>query len=446
MVTARLRAFVFFLVSYSIVGAVCGCAAGWGDAKVSVGGSARSLTVIQGQAATFAVTPVGTGPFTYQWFLNGQPISGATASSYAIASTTASENGDNFTVTVTNAGGTATAGPYTLTVLVPPAITQQPVNQTVTAGQQATFSVSIVSTATVPLKYQWAQNGAAITGATASTFITPATSVGSSGSTYAVTVSNAAGSARSSAATLTVNPIIPALTFSAIPAQTYGNAPFTVSSSSASSGAITYSVVSGPATITGDTVTITGAGSVALEASQVASGNYAAATATTNFTVAAEVPTLTFSAIPPEIYGNPPFNISASSASSGAITYSIVSGPATISGNTVTITGVGPVILEASQAAAGNYAAATATTSFTTATEVPTLTFAAIPPKTYGNPPFAVSASSASSGAITYSIVSGPQRSPATRSRSRALAQWFSKPAKPPLAITRLRRRPQTSP
>ena len=407
MVIARLRASLFLLTACSVVGFVSGCAAGWGDARPAFN-PAHSLTVIQGQAATFTVSGEGTGPFTYQWFLNGQPISGATSNSYTIASTTAGDNGDSFTVIVTNAAGTVTAGPYTLTVLIPPAITQQPVNQTVTAGQQATFSVSVVSAATTPLNYQWAQNGTAISGATTATFTTAATSIGDSGATYSVKVSNTAGSVTSSAATLTVNPIVPTLTFAAIPSEIYGNPPFTVSASSASSGAITYSVVSGPATISGNTLTITGVGSVVLQATQAAAGNYAAATATTNFTVGTEIPTLIFASIPAQTYGNPPFTVSASSASSGAVTYSVVSGAATISGNTVTITGVGDVVLQASQAASGDYASATATTNFTVAVEAPTLTFASIPPQTYGNPPFTVSASSASSGAITYSVVSGP--------------------------------------
>jgi hypothetical protein len=43
----------------------------------------------------------------------------------------------------------------------------------------------------------------------------------------------------------------------------------------------------------------------------------------------------------------------------------VVSGPATISGNTVTIAGVGSFALQASQAASGSYTTATATTSFT---------------------------------------------------------------------------------
>ncbi len=92
----------------------------------------------------------------------------------------------------------------------------------------------------------------------------------------------------SGTATLTVTGIAPTLSFAPIAAQTYGNPPFAVSATSASSGAVTYAVVSGPATIAGNIVTLTGAGTVVLSASQAASGNYAAATATTSFTVAAD--------------------------------------------------------------------------------------------------------------------------------------------------------------
>jgi hypothetical protein len=171
--------------------------------------------------------------------------------------------------------------------------------------------------------------------------------------------------AATASTSFTVSAAPPTLAFTAIAAQTYGVAPFTVSASSASSGAITYSVTSGPATISGSTVTITGVGTVVLGASQTAAGNYTAATASTSFTVSAAPPTLAFSAIAAQTYGVAPFTVSASSASSGAVTYSVTSGPATISGSTVTISGVGTVVLGASQAAAGNYTAATASTSFT---------------------------------------------------------------------------------
>ena len=206
-------------------------------------------------------------------------------------------------------------------------------------------------------------------------------------------------------AQLTVNPVAPAIAFS-VGNQTYGIAPFTVAATSNSAGAITYSVVSGPATIAGSTVTITGAGTVVLQASQAASGNYAAGTQNAPFTVAAEAPAIAFT-VPYQTYGVAPFTVSASSNSSGAFTYSVVSGPATISGSTVTVTGVGTVVLQALQAASGNYAAGTQDAPFTVAAATPTITFA-VSNQTYGASPFAVTATSNSAGAITYSVVSGP--------------------------------------
>jgi hypothetical protein len=76
------------------------------------------------------------------------------------------------------------------------------VSQTVTAGQTATFSVT--ATGTVPLSYQWQKNGAAISGATSSTYTTPSTSTTDNGAQFVVVVSNSVGSMTSSGATLTV--------------------------------------------------------------------------------------------------------------------------------------------------------------------------------------------------------------------------------------------------
>jgi hypothetical protein len=82
-----------------------------------------------------------------------------------------------------------------------------------------------------------------------------------------------------------VNAADPGLTFETFAAKKNGDAPFPIGAKSASHGTVTYSVVSGPATVSGSTVTLTGAGTVVLKASQVANGNYLAATATLAFTV-----------------------------------------------------------------------------------------------------------------------------------------------------------------
>ena len=149
-------------------------------------------------------------------------------------------------------------------------------------------------------------------------------------------------------------------------------------------------------------VTVNGVGTVVLTANQAASGNYGAAPqATTSFAVNPQTPTLAFAAIPNHNYGDPNFTVSATSASSGAVTYSVQSGPASIvSGNTVQINGTGNVTLLATQAASGNYASATATASFTVSPEAAPITFN-VANQTYSTTPFNVTATSNSPGAFT---------------------------------------------
>ncbi|HEY8716414.1 MAG TPA: malectin domain-containing carbohydrate-binding protein, partial [Candidatus Acidoferrum sp.] len=85
---------------------------------------------------------------------------------------------------------------------VAPRITTQPVSKTLASSQKATFTVS--STGTAPLSYQWQKNSISISGATASTYITPTLSTSDNGAGYKVIVSNSKGSVTSSTAWLTV--------------------------------------------------------------------------------------------------------------------------------------------------------------------------------------------------------------------------------------------------
>ena len=78
-----------------------------------------SVTVMMGQTATFAVTASGTGTMTFQWYMNGVAIPGATSSTYTTPPTTAGNNGAVFTVVVSNSAGSVTSGPATLTVQSP---------------------------------------------------------------------------------------------------------------------------------------------------------------------------------------------------------------------------------------------------------------------------------------------------------------------------------------
>ena len=96
---------------------------------------------------------------------------------------------------------------------VPPAITVQPTNKTVSAGSPASFNV--VAVALPAPTYQWRKSGTNISGATNVTFTLSSTTVADNAA-YSVTVSNSAGSVTSSNAVLTVPavaaPITPTFT------------------------------------------------------------------------------------------------------------------------------------------------------------------------------------------------------------------------------------------
>jgi hypothetical protein len=176
-------------------------------------------TVTIGQSATFTVAASGSAPLMYQWRKNGGNVAGAMAASYTTPATTAADNGSKFDVAVSNSVGSVTSSSASLTVspaAAAPAITTQPANQTITAGQTATFSVA--ANGTSPLSYQWQKNAVDIAGATSANYTTPATTTADSGEQFRVVVSNAAGTATSNSAMLAVSTVAGAPTITTQPA------------------------------------------------------------------------------------------------------------------------------------------------------------------------------------------------------------------------------------
>ncbi len=144
---------------------------------------------------------------------------------------------------------------------IAPSIAAEPASRTVTAGQTANFSVTASGTA--PLAYQWRMNGTAISGATSSSYTTPATTISENASQFTVVVSNSAGNATSSAATLTVNAAASVLNSSST-SLTFGSV--NVSSSNTQSVTLTNA---GSSSVTISNVMVAGAG---FGASGVSSG------------------------------------------------------------------------------------------------------------------------------------------------------------------------------
>jgi len=166
-----------------------------------------SQSVVAGGSATFTVVASGSAPLSYQWNMDGVAIPGAHNTSYIDDYAQLAENNAQITATVSNIVGAVTSAAATLTVQSsPPVIVNQPQPQTVLAGATATFTVT--ASGAPPLSFQWLKNGVIIAGATNASYMTPATSLADSGSSFTVAVTNLSGGVTSTAALLTVNPAI----------------------------------------------------------------------------------------------------------------------------------------------------------------------------------------------------------------------------------------------
>jgi len=108
---------------------------------------------------------------------------------------------------------------------LPPVITGQPTNQTVAVGGTASFSVSASGTA--PLAYQWSVNTTNLVGATNATLVLTNLQFAQAGN-YAVQITNAAGTAFSSNALLTVNDRLDHFAWSPIASPQFVNVPIAV--------------------------------------------------------------------------------------------------------------------------------------------------------------------------------------------------------------------------
>jgi subtilisin-like proprotein convertase family protein len=83
--------------------------------------------------------------------------------------------------------------------------------------------------------------------------------------------------------------------------------------------------------------------------------NFNTVTANVSIEVRQADQSISFGPLADKVYGDPPFGIAAATSSGLAAEFSVVSGPASVSGSVVTLTGAGVVTLRASQPGDGNY-------------------------------------------------------------------------------------------
>lgn len=260
-------------------------------------GSAPTVTtqpadqsVTEGGTATFTVVAAGTAPFTYQWRRDLVAISGATSATLTITGAKLADVG-SYSVLISNAIGSVGSGAAQLNVApltTPPSITTQPLSLTIPPGNTATFTV--VATGASPLSYQWRKNGTAISGATLASLSIRSVSASDIGA-YTVVVTNAIGTATSSAANLAVDSGVVAPAIVSQPVAQVANV----------GGKVTFTVVAtGTAPLSyqwlKDGVAISGATSATLDLTNVQgtdSGAYSVRISSSAGTVTSNAATLT---------------------------------------------------------------------------------------------------------------------------------------------------------
>lgn len=203
------------------------------------------------------------------------------------------------------------------------------------------------------------------------------------------------------------------ITFETIGDKTYGDAPFTLEATASSQLEVTFSIVSGPVLLNnGNEITITGAGTAVIAANQAGDFYFnAASEERQTFEIAKAEQVITVEPVSTKLTTDGSFDVEASVDSELTLSYG-VSGPATNSGATITLTGeTGTVTVTVSQTGNANYEAASESISFNVTDPAKTdqaITFVEISDKTYGDAPFTLEASASSELEVTFRIVSGP--------------------------------------
>ncbi|MEQ9425564.1 MAG: MopE-related protein, partial [Cyclobacteriaceae bacterium] len=200
------------------------------------------------------------------------------------------------------------------------------------------------------------------------------------------------------------------ITFDLAATATFGAEPIALTASSTSELTVSLAVTSGPGTITSGNLTITGAGTIVVTASQAGDDLWnAAENVVRELVVAKASQTITFELQATATFGSDPITLSAtSSVSTLAVEYA-VDGPGKIEEGKLVITGAGTITVTASQPGNDNYSAAESVVRTVTVPKVEqTLTFELISEATFGAAPIPLTATSSQDTIKVILTVAGP--------------------------------------
>ena len=243
-------------ITFALGLAACG-GGGSGPSPAVITAQPTDQSVVAGSTAAFHVTASGATGYQWQRSTDGgatfTSVSGASAASYTTAVTTLADSGAKYRVAVTGGGNSVTSAAATLTVtaaVVAPTITAHPADQAISAGQDASFSVTAAGSS---MSYQWQRStdgGTIFTdmaGSTSATLALTAVPLADDAHRFRAVVSNGGGSVTSNAALLTVTaPLAVAITTSSPLPPGMVNTPYSVQlTASGGTPPFTWSVAGG---------------------------------------------------------------------------------------------------------------------------------------------------------------------------------------------------------
>ena len=223
--------------------------------------------------------------------------------------------------------------------------------------------------------------------------------------TYNGDTANAAST--SASVSVTVLAQTQTITFAALTTKTFNLATITVTATASSGLAVAFASITLPVcTVAGAVVTFVTAGNCTIQASQPGNTSYSAATPVSQtFQITSSTQTITFAALPNVVFGAAPFPITATASSGLAVVFSsTTSSVCTVSGSTVTATGVGNCLIQAAQPGSASFsAAAPVSQSFKVTQASQTITFSTIPDSYAGAPAITLTATASSGLPVAYS-------------------------------------------
>jgi hypothetical protein len=180
----------------------------------------------------------------------------------------------------------------------------------------------------------------------------------------------------------------------------YGVAPFSTTGT-ATSGLPVFIQADGSCSIAGGVVTLTGAGSCTLTATQPGSDDYLpAAPVAHTFRIAKADQTITVQASDAAAFGDPDIEVAATATSGLTVTLA-ASGACTLAGTSLHLTGAGDCTVTAHQAGNANYEPASATRTFAIGRAEQSITFPAPADKTFGDADFEATPAASSGLPVT---------------------------------------------